>query len=84
MALALSGAGATVALVSRDAAKLADVQNEIKAAGGNAEVFVADVASEAQVDQLEKEVAAKLGKVQILINNAGINVRKSLVDFTLG
>jgi NAD(P)-dependent dehydrogenase (short-subunit alcohol dehydrogenase family) len=83
MALALSAAGATVALVSRDAAKLGAVQSEIKTAGGAAEVFVADVSNEGQVDQLEKEVSAKLGKIQILINNAGINVRKTLTDFTL-
>jgi len=83
MALALSAAGATVALVSRDAEKLGAVQSEIKNAGGAAEVFVADVSNEGQVDQLEKEVSAKLGKIQILINNAGINVRKTLTDFTL-
>ena len=83
MALALSAAGATVALVSRDATKLGDVQGEIRNAGGKAEVLVADVSSEAQVDQLEKEISAKLGKIQILINNAGINVRKNLTDFTL-
>jgi NAD(P)-dependent dehydrogenase (short-subunit alcohol dehydrogenase family) len=83
MALALSAAGATVALVSRDAAKLGAVQSEIKTVGGAAEVFVADVSNEGQVDQLEKEVSAKIGKIQILINNAGINVRKTLTDFTL-
>ena len=32
---------------------------------------------------LEQEVASRLGKVQILINNAGVNVRKSITDFTL-
>jgi NAD(P)-dependent dehydrogenase (short-subunit alcohol dehydrogenase family) len=83
MALALSAAGASVALVSRDATKLSAVQAEIQNAGAKAEFFVADVGSEAQVDQLEKEVSAKVGKVQILINNAGINVRKNLTDFTL-
>jgi NAD(P)-dependent dehydrogenase (short-subunit alcohol dehydrogenase family) len=83
MALALSAAGATVALVSRDASKLSAVQSEISSAGGKAEVFVADVASEAQVDRLEGEVSARLGKVQILINNAGINIRKNLIDFSL-
>jgi NAD(P)-dependent dehydrogenase (short-subunit alcohol dehydrogenase family) len=83
MALALSAAGAKIALVSRDASKLSDVQAEIKTSGGTAEFFVADVASEAQIDKLETEVAARLGKVQILINNAGINVRKNLTDFTL-
>jgi NAD(P)-dependent dehydrogenase (short-subunit alcohol dehydrogenase family) len=83
MAQALAAAGATVALVSRDATKLAEVQGEIGGAGGKAEIFVADVSSEAQVDQLEKDISAKLGKIQILINNAGINVRKNLTDFTL-
>ncbi|HEY1949931.1 MAG TPA: SDR family NAD(P)-dependent oxidoreductase [Bryobacteraceae bacterium] len=83
MALALSRAGAHVALVSRDAAKLNEVKSEIEANGGSANVFIADVTNEAQVDQLEQEVAAQIGKVQILINNAGINIRKNLVDFSL-
>jgi len=83
MALALSAAGAKIALVSRDASKLSDVHTEIKKSGGIAEFFVADVTSEAQIDKLETEVSARLGKVQILINNAGINVRKNLTDFTL-
>jgi NAD(P)-dependent dehydrogenase (short-subunit alcohol dehydrogenase family) len=83
MALALSRAGAHVALVSRDAAKLNEVKKEIEANGGSANVFTADVTNEAQVDQLEKEVGAQIGKVQILINNAGINIRKNLVDFSL-
>jgi NAD(P)-dependent dehydrogenase (short-subunit alcohol dehydrogenase family) len=83
MALSLSAAGANIALVSRDASKLAGVQTEIKNGGGQAEFFVADVSSEAQVDKLESEVSARLGKVQILINNAGINVRKNLTDFSL-
>jgi len=82
MAIALSAAGATVALVSRDASKLSDVQTEIRNSGGKAEFFVADVASEAQVDKLEADVSAQLGKIQILINNAGINVRKNLTDFS--
>jgi NAD(P)-dependent dehydrogenase (short-subunit alcohol dehydrogenase family) len=83
MALALSASGAKIALVSRDASKLSNVQTEIKNAGGHAEFFVADVTSEAQIDKLETEVSLRLGKVQILINNAGINVRKNLTDFTL-
>jgi NAD(P)-dependent dehydrogenase (short-subunit alcohol dehydrogenase family) len=83
MALALANAGAHVALVSRDSAKLTAVKEEIEALGGRAQVFVADVTNEQQIDQLETEVVAKLGKVQILINNAGINIRKNLVDFSL-
>jgi NAD(P)-dependent dehydrogenase (short-subunit alcohol dehydrogenase family) len=83
MALALSEAGAVVALVSRDTEKLHGVKREIETSGGAAKVFVADVTKEENVRSLESEVSAHLGKVQILINNAGINVRKNLVDFSL-
>lgn len=83
MALALAGRGAAVALVSRDQAKLEGVRREIESAGGKAAVFVADVRDEQAVVRLESEVSQKLGKVQILINNAGINVRKNVVDFSL-
>jgi NAD(P)-dependent dehydrogenase (short-subunit alcohol dehydrogenase family) len=83
MALALSGAGATIALVSRDETKLQEVKRELETAGGKAEVFTADVKDEQQIDRLETDIAARLGKVQILINNAGINIRKNLIDFSL-
>jgi NAD(P)-dependent dehydrogenase (short-subunit alcohol dehydrogenase family) len=83
MALALSEAGAVVALVSRDTEKLHGVKREIETSGGAAKVFVADVTKEENVRSLESEVSAHVGKVQILINNAGINIRKNLVDFSL-
>ncbi len=83
MALALAQAGATIALVSRDEAKLASVKAEVEAVNGKAELFIADVRQEAQVATLEKEVTARCGPAQILINNAGINIRKNLTDFTL-
>jgi NAD(P)-dependent dehydrogenase (short-subunit alcohol dehydrogenase family) len=83
MALALAQAGATIALVSRDQAKLASVKAEVQALNGKAELFIADVRQEAQVATLEKEVTARCGPAQILINNAGINIRKNLTEFTL-
>jgi NAD(P)-dependent dehydrogenase (short-subunit alcohol dehydrogenase family) len=83
MALALARSGATLALVSRDTAKLDAVALEIEAAGARAAVFVADVTQEQQVEHMEHEVSHKLGRVQILINNAGINIRKNLTDFSL-
>jgi NAD(P)-dependent dehydrogenase (short-subunit alcohol dehydrogenase family) len=46
-------------------------------------VFPADVTSEEQVRSVEREILARYGSVQILINNAGVNVRKPTVDFTL-
>lgn len=83
MALALASAGATIALVSRDAEKLRNVQQEIQNAGGRASVFVADVTAEDSIGRLESEVSQQLGRVHILINNAGINIRKNLIDFSL-
>jgi len=83
MSIALSEAGAKLALVSRDVAKLEETAAEIRQRGGHADVFRADVADEKSVLALEQEVASRLGKVQILINNAGVNVRKSITDFTL-
>ena len=84
MALALAKAGASIALVSRDEARLKDVAAEIRASGGNASVFVADVTDEAQVAKVREGVAAQFGDaLHILINNAGINIRKPITDFTL-
>jgi NAD(P)-dependent dehydrogenase (short-subunit alcohol dehydrogenase family) len=83
MALALSQAGASIALVSRDIEKLNGVKQEIEASGGAASVFAADVSEEEAVNRLQAQVAEKYDKVQILINNAGINIRKHLVDFSL-
>jgi NAD(P)-dependent dehydrogenase (short-subunit alcohol dehydrogenase family) len=83
MAIALGEAGAKLALVARDAAKLAETKAAVEAVGAEARVFLADVAQEAPVDRLRDEVRAAYGEVNILINNAGINLRKAITDFTL-
>lgn len=83
MALALGSAGARLALVSRNKEQLKSVADEARQHGAEAEVFLADVTDEAQVKRLELDVMASFGQAQILINNAGINIRKSTTDFTL-
>jgi NAD(P)-dependent dehydrogenase (short-subunit alcohol dehydrogenase family) len=83
IALALGSAGASIALVSRDGERLKSVMEELNDVGGNARVFVADVSDEKQVRQLERDVLEAFHAVHILVNNAGINLRKDLVDFTL-
>ncbi len=83
MAVALGEAGAKLALVGRDTEQLEVTAAAVKAVGGIAHVFTADVANEPQVLALEKDIAQKLGPVSILINNAGINLRKPITDFTL-
>ncbi len=83
MALSLSAAGAAIALVSRNAENLNAVKDEIDSSGGRSKVLVADVSDEESVRRLESDVFSQLGAVQILINNAGINVRKQLTEFSL-
>ncbi|HVW85968.1 MAG TPA: SDR family NAD(P)-dependent oxidoreductase [Bryobacteraceae bacterium] len=83
MAIALAKNGARLALVARDREKLESVAKEVAAAGSEATIFAADITKEDQVRELETSVSSKLGKVQILINNAGTNLRKNITDFTL-
>jgi 3-oxoacyl-[acyl-carrier protein] reductase len=71
-ALELARAGATVALAARNEAKLAEVAAEIEAAGGHAAAFALDVASEESIKNGAKAVLDRFGKVEILVNNAGI------------
>jgi len=83
MAKALASAGAQIALVARDRARLDRVRGEIAASGATAEVFAADVTQENDVARLAANVQSRFGHAQILINSAGINLRKELTDFTL-
>jgi 3-oxoacyl-[acyl-carrier protein] reductase len=71
-ALELARAGAHVALAARSVDKLEAVAAEIKAAGGTAHAFALDVASEDSIKECAKAVIAHFGKVEILVNNAGI------------
>ncbi len=71
-ALLMAEAGATVALAARNREKLEEVAAQITAAGGQASVFPLDVTNEEQVKATVKEIAAKHGRVDVLVNNAGI------------
>ncbi len=71
-ALELARCGATVALAARNQARLAEAAAEIAASGGTAAVFALDVASEDSIKAGAKAVLDKFGKVEILVNNAGI------------
>ena len=71
-ALALAQAGATVALAARNEGKLAEAVIEIEAAGGQAAAFPLDVASEESIKASAKAILERFGKVEILVNNAGI------------
>ncbi|MFN0120561.1 MAG: SDR family NAD(P)-dependent oxidoreductase [Blastocatellia bacterium] len=83
MSQALAEAGADVAIASRT---LADCQREAAeiaaATGRRAAGFELDVADAASVERLKADIEAQLGPVDILINNAGINIRGNLQDLS--
>ncbi len=83
MAESLAAAGAKVALVARSEELLDKVVEGIVSKGGVAEPIIADVTDEGAVSDVQSQVAERLGVCDILINNAGINNRKSIVDFSL-
>lgn len=83
MAKALANAGANIALVARDVNRLESVRDSINAGGGTAAAFTGDVTQENDVAAVARAVSERFGPPQILINNAGINIRKPLVDFSL-
>ncbi len=77
-AIRLAGAGAHVLLVARSADKLEETAREIAAAGGAATAYVADVSSMEDCDRLVAEVLREHGRLDILLNNAGRSIRRSL------
>lgn len=83
MAVALGSAGAAVVLTARNADQLAETASQVEAAGGTALVQAADLTAEADVRALGAAVRARFPKVHILINNAGVNLRKPVTDFTI-
>jgi NAD(P)-dependent dehydrogenase (short-subunit alcohol dehydrogenase family) len=83
IALSLGAAGARVALAARDIEQLRAVKQAVQDAGGQAEVFQVDVLEEEQIIKFERDVINVFSEVHILINNAGVNLRKPLIEFTL-
>ena len=77
----LAEAGVRVALVSRNLNALQQVAQEIQSEGGEAFPFECDVRKEESVDRLRERVIHHFGRVHILVNNAGINIRKPLTEF---
>ncbi len=83
MAIALGDAGASLALVARGREQLEQVAGQVRATGAEAEIFPADVTSAEQVAALERQVIDRFSKLDILINNAGINIRKGITEASL-
>jgi len=83
MAHALSDAGAQIALVARNQKKLDALAEALTAKRGTAASFTADLTKEDDVAKMAEAVNKRFPKPQILINSAGTNIRKNMVDFTV-
>ncbi len=71
-AIALARCGARVACVARNKEKLAETVQAIQSAGGSAESFECDVTDGAAVQALVDKIADGWGRLDVLVNNAGI------------
>ena len=77
-ALKLAEAGARVLIVGRDPQKLEAVAAEIRSLGGQTSAYVCDIADAGACEQLAARVLAEGARVDILINNAGHSIRRSI------
>jgi 2-dehydro-3-deoxy-D-gluconate 5-dehydrogenase len=83
IAKALAGGGSDIMLVARSASQLQEAAATIKReAGVRVETFTADVSLMGSADAIVQETIARFGKLDILANNAGSNIRKPFLDVT--
>jgi 3-oxoacyl-[acyl-carrier protein] reductase len=82
IASSFAGEGARVAVATRTAASGRDTVEQIRAAGGTAELFVVDVAIRQAVRQLVLDVVAHFGNLDIVIHNAATLLNARLIDLT--
>jgi 2-deoxy-D-gluconate 3-dehydrogenase len=83
MATGLAQAGARVVIAARNAQKSAAAVDALNALGSDAFALTADVTDEASVAALFDRVAERCGRLDIMVNNAGINVRKPVDKLAL-
>jgi 2-dehydro-3-deoxy-D-gluconate 5-dehydrogenase len=83
MAKGLAMAGARVAIAARNAEKSRAAVEGLTRAGAEAIAVQVDVADEASVEAAVRSVVDRLGRLDVLVNNAGINIRKQPQDYTL-
>jgi len=78
LAIKLGRTGAMTVLVARSADKLADTQAAIEADGGRARVFPCDLSIPERCEDLATALLGEFGHVDVLINNAGRSIRRSV------
>ena len=77
-ALKLGEAGARVIIVARGIEKLEETRAEIEQAGGEVYLYQCDLADMADCDRLVADVLRDHGRVDVLVNNAGRSIRRSI------
>ena len=83
MAKGMAGAGATIVVAGRDAAKNAAAVKEIQSLGAKASAIPVDVLKEESCRALVAGTVKAHGRLDILVNNAGMSIRKQPEQYTL-
>ena len=83
MARGLARAGARVVIAARNKDKSSAAVRELRALGTSALAVSVDVTQEKSVDAMVRETVEQCGGLNILVNNAGINIRKPAQDLSL-
>jgi 2-deoxy-D-gluconate 3-dehydrogenase len=82
VALNLARAGSDIALVARSQAELDSVVQEIQNLGRRAAAFPADLTKIQQLESLTAKISRTMGGIDVLVNNAGINIPQDSLDVT--
>ena len=78
----LAAMGAHLAIVGRNRGRTEDAAREIRTAGGQVDVFVADLSAQSEVRRLADEVLHRFSRINVLVNNVGgyWNTRHETID----
>ncbi|MGB6066173.1 MAG: glucose 1-dehydrogenase [Desulfomonilaceae bacterium] len=82
IALALADAGADIALYGRDRSDLETVKANVEAIGQRAEISCADVLDKNAIDECVLASLEAFGHIDILVNCAGVNIRKPVLELS--
>jgi NAD(P)-dependent dehydrogenase (short-subunit alcohol dehydrogenase family) len=80
IAQALAGYGANIMIVDRDLASARSNADRISGMGARALAYGLDITDLAAIEKMTEAAVAEFGRIDILVNSAGMNIRKAVVD----